>query len=59
MNSIEWHRTAKKDLRKVDKSQQKAVIKGVEKLQEPQDDWNNVIKLVNHKCSYRSTLIQK
>jgi mRNA-degrading endonuclease RelE of RelBE toxin-antitoxin system len=35
MNTIKWQNITKKDLRKIDRSQRKRIIRAVEQLQEP------------------------
>ncbi|RLB65005.1 MAG: type II toxin-antitoxin system RelE/ParE family toxin [Deltaproteobacteria bacterium] len=53
MNDIEWKKKAFKQLKRIPKSSQVAIVDSVDMLEQPQELWRNVKSLTNHQHDYR------
>ncbi|MCF6179973.1 MAG: type II toxin-antitoxin system RelE/ParE family toxin [Geopsychrobacter sp.] len=52
-NTIEWHNKARKQLKKLPRNYQLAIVEAVDVLEQPQIEWRNVVELKNHSCDCR------
>jgi mRNA interferase RelE/StbE len=53
MNGIEWKNKARKQLKKIPKIYQLAIVNAVDDLRNEQEQWQNVKPLKNHAHDYR------